>query len=435
MIRTAGLIAVFIAMALSFQVGTVASVSGQQVIDQIHDVRSAPSVRWWYGVARFVSLAGAIGLLGGGWWLLQRDASPVSLRGPRRLLGVAWAAMLVASLAAFGLSGAEAVAGSLGDALDTSAWGDVAGTHTGRMLLLRVALVLVLGVLLALRERRAQGWWRGASLTAAVLALYTFSASGHANSLEPSALWIAVDVVHLGSIVVWIGGLLVLVVGGSPGVAGPAGERLVRRFSLAVSICVPLIVATGIAQTLKLAGGLDDITATDWGRLLLVKVTVVTALLAVAGVSRWLLHHDGASSTRRTLMTEAALGIVVVALSAGLVALPPAAAVAARPFAEQLSANGLIASVSLSPGSIGANEMHVEITPPGGSITPVSSATARVSLAAADIALSPVTLVKLGPNHYSGSVTFPQSGDWTIELVVQITATESVLLKTTASIP
>lgn len=421
--------------AFSFQVGSGASVSGQQLIDQVRDVRSAPSVRWWYGFARFLSLAGAIGLLGGGWWLLQGEASPVSRRGPRRLLGVAWAAMLVGSLAAFGLFGAAAVAGSLGDAFNTSAWGDLATTQTGRMLLLRVALVLVLGVLLALRNRRAQGWWRGASLTAAVLALYTFSASGHSNSLDPPALWIAVDVVHLGSIAVWIGGLLALAVGGSPGVAGPAGERLVRRFSLAVSICVPLIVATGIAQTLKLAGGLDDITATDWGRLLLIKVTVVTALLAVAGVSRWLLHHDGASSTRRTVIAEAVLGIVVVALAAGMVALPPEPAVAARPFAEQLSANGLIASISLSPGSVGGNEVHIELTPPGGSITPISSATARVSLAAADVALSPVTLVKEGPNHYSGSVIFPRSGDWTFELVVQITETESVLLKTTVSIP
>ena len=97
--------------AFSFQVGAAVSVPDEQLIDQVGDVRSAPSVRWWYGFARFLSLAGAIGLLGGGFWLLQGEASLVSRRGPRRLLGVAWAAMLVGSLAAFGLFGAEAVAG------------------------------------------------------------------------------------------------------------------------------------------------------------------------------------------------------------------------------------------------------------------------------------------------------------------------------------
>jgi copper transport protein len=265
--------------------------------------------------------------------------------------------------------------------------------------------------------------------------LYTFSASGHPNSLEPAALWIAIDLVHLGSIAVWIGGLLALAIGGSVALAGDDGERLVRRFSLAASVCVPLIVATGVAQTLKLAGGLDDITATDWGRLLLTKVTVVTALVAVAGVSRWLLQHDGAASIRRTVIVEAVLGVVVVAIAAGMVALPPEPAVATRPFTEQLSANGLIADISLSPGSVGGNEVHIVITPPGGSIAPVSSATARVSLPSSDIPLSPVTLVKEGPNHYSGSITFPRSGDWTFEVVVNITATDSVLLKTTVSIP
>ena len=167
-------------------------------------------MRWWYGFARYLSLAGAIGLLGGGWWLLQGNVALASRPGPRRLLHGAWVSLLVGSVAAFALFGAEAVAGSLGDAFDTSAWGDLATTQTGRMLLLRVALTLVLGVLLAFRGRRAQGWWRSASFTAAVFTLYTFSASGHPNSLEPAALWIAIDLVHLGSIAVWVGGLLAL---------------------------------------------------------------------------------------------------------------------------------------------------------------------------------------------------------------------------------
>jgi copper transport protein len=210
---------------------------------------------------------------------------------------------------------------------------------------------------------------------------------------------------------------------------------MARRFSTAAAICVPLIIGTGVAQTLQLAGGLDDITATDWGRLLLTKVTVVVALLAVAGVSRWLLRHDGAASIWRTVMAEAALGMVVVGIAAGMVALPPEPPVAARPFAEQLAANGLIAIVSLSPGVVGGNEVHITVTPPGGSITPIASVAARVSLPSAAVPNAPVTLVKEGVNHYSGSVTFPRSGDWTLEVVIQVTATETALLSTTVPIP
>jgi copper transport protein len=210
---------------------------------------------------------------------------------------------------------------------------------------------------------------------------------------------------------------------------------MVRRFSLAASICVPLIVATGVAQTLRLAGGLDDVTATDWGRLLLVKVTVIAVLLAIAGVSRWLLHHDGAASVRRTVVAEFVIGVVVVGIAAGMVGLPPVPAVVAQPFETQLTSAGLIATISLSPGSVGGNEVHITITPPGGSITPVVGVTARVSLPAQNVPFAPVTVVEEGPNHFSGSVTLPRSGDWTFEVVVQVTDADSALMKTTVPIP
>ena len=129
------------------------------------------------------------------------------------------------------------------------------------------------------------------------------------------------------------------------------------------------------------------------------------------------------------------LGVVVVGIAAGMVALPPEPPVAARPFAEQLAANGLIAIVSLSPGVVGGNEVHITVTPPGGSITPIASVAARVSLPSAAVPNAPVTLVKEGVNHYSGSVTFPRSGDWTLEVVIQVSATEAALLSTTVPIP
>ena len=189
------------------------------------------------------------------------------------------------------------------------------------------------------------------------------------------------------------------------------------------------------AQALQLAGGLDDITSTDWGRLLLTKLTIVVVLLAVAGVSRWLLRHDGAVSMRRTVIAEALLGLVVIGITAGMVTLPPEPAVAARPFAVDLSVGGVIAIISIGPGSVGGNEVHITMTPPGGSITPVVSASARVSLPDQGIPSSPVTLVREGNNHYSGQVTFPRSGDWTFEVIVQLTDTDTVLLATTVPIP
>ena len=422
--------------AFRFQVGVEASGNGQDLIDQVNNgVQADPAVRWWYGVARFFSVAGAILLIGGGWWLSQCSAELARRRAVRRLMMVAWPALLAGSAAAFGLFGAQAVAGTLGDAVSASVWADVATTNTGRMLLLLVAFACVLGVLLALRRHRREGWWSGAAAAAAVLTLFSFSASGHPNALDPAALWITLDLAHLAAIAAWIGGLFIVTLSGREFLAASDGARLAQRFSLASSIAVPVIIVTGVVQTLKLAGGLDDVTATDWGRLLLVKVTIVAAAAALAGVSRWLLHHDGAASIRRTLAAEAVFGLVAIGLAAGMVALPPTPPISARAFAEQLSANGLIAAVSLSPGRVGVNELHIVITPAGGSIVPVASAIARVELVDQGVPRSPVNLLRDGPNHYSGRVAFPRSGDWTFELVVQITDTESVLLTTTIPIP
>lgn len=422
--------------AFSFQVGTGAEGDAQELVDSVRGgVRAAPEVRWWYGVARFLSLFGMLVLVGCGWWLVQPGLDLAGRRSARRVGVVAAASLVVGSAAAFGLFGAEAVAGTVGDAFNPSVWGDVATTQTGRMLLLRLAVAVLLAGLVATLQHRRAGWWRGAAFAAGLIALYTFPASGHPNSLEPAALWIAIDLAHLAAIAVWLGGLLALLIAGNTTLAEPEGAQFAKRFSRTATIAIPVIVITGVVQGLRLADGLDDLTATDWGRLLLTKVTVVAALLAVAGVSRWLLQHDGAASLRRTVIAECVLGVVVLGMAAGMVALPPQPPPQARPFAEQLSSAGLIAIITLGPGSVGSNEMHLTMTPPGGSITPIVGVTARVRLESADIPDSPVTMVREGPNHYSGSVTFPRGGDWTLEIIVQITDSQTVLLSSTVPIP
>ena len=129
------------------------------------------------------------------------------------------------------------------------------------------------------------------------------------------------------------------------------------------------------------------------------------------------------------------MGLLIVGLAAGMVGQPPRPPVAAAPFSQTVTANGVIAAVSISPGSVGGNDIHVVITPPGGSIAPVANVTARVSLPSANVPFSPVTLAAEGPNHYSGKVTFPRSGVWTMELIINITESDSALLKTTVTIP
>ncbi len=422
--------------AFSFQIGTGATGDGQDLIDQVAGGGGVDhAVKWTAGIARYLSLLGAVLLVGVGVWSVQGRPQLGTRRAVDRTMWVGWFALVLGAPLAFFVFGAQAIGGTLGDAFRPSVWGDVAGTETGRMLLLRIVLTMVLGVALVKWSSNRATWWQGVSASAGVLLIVTFPAAGHPNSLSPRLLWIAIDAAHLAAVVVWVGGLFALLLAGKAWLSEPEAVRPAERFSFTATIAVPVIVITGVAQTLKLAGGLDDVTATTWGRLLLAKTMFAVALIAVGGVSRWLLQHDGAGSLRRTVAMEAVIGLVVIGLAAGMVGQAPRPPVAAQAYEESITASGVIASVSISPGSVGGNEIHVLVTPPGGSIVPVASASARVSLPSAGIPISPVELASEGVNHFSGNVTFPESGDWTLELIVNLTETDSVLLKATVTIP
>jgi len=422
--------------AFSFQIGTTATGDADSLLGQVADgVGATPAVERLLSVARLLAFLGVVVLLGAGLFAAAAPAHLAERRGTMALLWCGAVSLLLGSLLQYGFQAAYAAAGTVGDAFTPSVWGLIDQTGTGRTILLRVALAVVLMALLALFRHRATAWWRSVALAAALATVVSFPAGGHASSLAPRLLWTAVDALHLAAMAVWLGGLVLFTVGRRVWLHDEAAVPLVRRFSAAAAVCVPLIVATGVAQTWKLSGGFDGITETAWGRTLLVKVSVVAALVAVGGVSRWLLRHTGAASLGRTVAVEAVLGIAVLALAAGMVGLAPQPAAETQVFSSTLTTAGVIVDVIVTPGQVGGNEMHLVITPPGGSLQPVAGATARVSLPERDVPNAPVTLAAEGSNHFGGPLTLPYAGTWTLELIIETEPGNSVLLVTQVPIP
>ncbi|MBK5330783.1 MAG: copper resistance protein CopC [Ilumatobacteraceae bacterium] len=414
----------------SFQVGVQSGVDVGALIDKVSGNAAADStVGRLDTAARLLALIGLIVLIGGGLLAMQSADSASNTM----LLWMAWVFLLVGSLGSFGLYGAKVVAGTPSDAISPSVWGKVVGSHTASVLLVRTVLVLVVGVLLLTFARRASDLWRGAALALAIALVVTYSIVGHAYAQHPAQLWVAVDAVHLAAISLWIGGLLMLAFGTTAWLTDPDSEGVVRRFSIISMIAVPVIVATGVAQTLKLAGNLDDVTSTSWGRTLLVKVAVVTVLIAIGGVSQWLLRNDGPSALKRNVLVEALIGIAVVGLAAALVALPPQSVAASKVFTNTLSSEGVLADVTVTPGRVGQNEVHLVITPPGGSLEPVVSTSVQATFASG--APVPATLESIGPNHYTGTITLSTAGDWNLQIIVEPTPGQSVLLSSAVPIP
>lgn len=421
--------------AFAFQVGTAQGVDTAALIDRVRaGTTVAPGVSRVAGVMRLASMLGVIAALGGGCWVALSTGPGAGAPRTRRLLWVSAVVALVGGVGVWAWFGVRLRAGSVTDGFTGLGLGDALTTRTGQLYLLRIGAAVVWMVLIgAIRDRQAT-WWRSVGLVSALVALVSFSATGHPNATRPASLWIGLDLVHLASVAVWAGGLMLFAVGGAPWFSD-AEEPTMRRFSSVAVWAVPAIVVTGVSQTLKLSGGLDDLTASAWGRYLVSKLVVVVVVVAIGGVSRWALHHAGPSSIRRTVGAEAVLSVAVVALAAGLVAVPPHAGPPSKAFSATLSQADLIVDVNVGPGQVGSNEIHVVITPPGGSLKPVAGVRARAALAERSIPNSPLTLERLGPNHYSGVWVVPAPGSWKLQLIIETTPGSSSQLTATVEIP
>jgi copper transport protein len=408
--------------AFSFQIGTAGGVNSQELLDRVSGGAAADEivgrtlgVNRWLGFLGLVGVAGA--LLIGHWSRAERL---------RSLYTAGSVLLLLAAAAAFGLYGAQVVGGGIGDAVRPSVWGDIATTRTGRWLLVRMICAGVL--VLALRVRgRDDVRWRALATAATVGAVASWSASGHPAATEPSAAWGLLDAAHYGAAAVWAGGLLAMLWAGRSWRAADESAAVLRRFSGVATAAVPVIVVTGVVQGWHL-GDIDDVTATEWGRYLLVKVVLVTVLVTLGGVSRWLLQHHHPSSVGRLVAAEALVGVTVLGLTAGLVGVPPRVALTAAPVSVTLTNAGVVVDVTVTPALVGRNELHIVVTPPGGNLAAVAGLTARASLPAEDTPFSPVTITDEGINHFTGSITFPTGGAWRVEIIVETAPAQTVLL-------
>ena len=422
--------------AFSFQVGTATGGDSAKLLDTVlHGSHAAPVVGRTNGVARFSAFLGAAILLGGLFMVMMAGGEVLHGWATRRLLWLGWALLTIGSMANFGLLGAISKAGSLGDMFDTSLWSNVAGTRTGGLLVARLVLMLLFIPVVMFVNRKQARWWPVAVPLLGLLTVFTFSAGGHPSVADQPALWIGVDAVHMAFVVLWLGSLVMMAVGGGAWTRDDQFAGAVRGFSRVATIGIPLIIATGFAQTWRLGASLSTHTDTTWGRLLLAKVAIAVLMVTIGAASRWLLSHEGPGSLRRLVLIEAVCGIAVLGLAAGLVTQPPTLAAPAKVFTASLTESGLIADVSLAPGRVGLNDVHLVVTPSGGSLTPVVSIKATMSLPAQQIVDTEVTLTAEGTNHYSGKVTLPFAGDWVLKVTVEPVAGQSVVLSSGVSIP
>jgi putative copper resistance protein D len=237
----------------------------------------------------------------------------------------------------------------------------VLDTQYGITWLVRHGLLVLAGALLLLRgfERDGRDWLalRLELILLGAASLGLLPLAGHAAAAPqwPAAAIVA-DMAHLLATGVWLGGLLplALLLAWTATLSGPAAATVVagaaRRFSALGLAAVVLLVVTGSYTTWEQVGSVPSLVGTPYGRWLLVKLTLLLALLVLAASNRvWLTPRlvraaaaggDAAATARlrRQVLGEALLGVAILGVVAVLgLTTPGRHAVIAWPFDFRLS--------------------------------------------------------------------------------------------------
>ncbi len=233
------------------------------------------------------------------------------------------------------------VSGRAGGLLEPAIWLRLLlHSRFGTIWLLRHGLLVLLAALLLLREREesAVDWtaWRLEAWTLGAVAAAAMAWAGHAAAAEPLGLVAALaDACHLVAAGLWLGALfpLALLLHAASRAAGadarPYAVLAVRRFSAVSLVVMLVIVATGLWNAWVEVGSVPALVGTRYGRLLLVKITLLGPIVAFAAANRRrflpALSGDGVTVGRpamarlsRFIVWELALALLILAVTAML---------------------------------------------------------------------------------------------------------------------
>jgi len=225
------------------------------------------------------------------------------------------------------------------------------------------------------------------------------------------------DALHLSSVILWVGGLVVLACGGV--LRSTNADVVVNRFSRLATFAIPIAVLTGLWQMWHLVPAVSDITQTKWGQALLVKSCLVVAAVTLGAFARWLIRRGEGTLIHRVVVVEVLIAVLALGVTAGMLSQSPEVRAANAVFSTQLVDGDMIASIAVTPGSVGNNEIHVTISTPSGSLSPVDNITMRLTLPGSEVPTITAAVSELGPNHFVGTLSILTPGTWNLEILVQ----------------
>ena len=409
--------------SFAFSIGTsLSDVTSILVGDQGHK----HGLNNLFNILRFVMFAGVMALIGGVGLVVFGAKRAPSIRTRMSLWG-AWTFAIVSSIEALFAYGPHASGVKVYNFTDLSLLGDTVTTMYGQATLLRISLLLGFSLLLMKLEFRNKRLWRLSAIGSSVAVAATLSAVGHPSGQSPVAFSFSLDVLHILAVSLWIGALFLITIDRKFWLQS---TQSMLWFSRIAGYSVAVIAVTGVAQSMLLMNGPRNLFVLDYGQKLVVKVGLVLVLVAIGALSRTTLRKSGPAKLHQSVVVESLVALMVVAITALLVALPPREQNSNAPVQFSLKQSGLIADITVTPARIGAAEIHLNMGSLVGSFAQMTSVTARMSLPSKNIPNGPIVLERTGPNHYTAIVNFAYAGKWHIEFLVKPDPSRTVLFTT-----
>lgn len=401
--------------AFPFEIGRTTSGGGADVVAQIlSGLDSASPLETPLTIARFIAYFALVALVGA--LALVWGTSLITSVRMRQIFSLSLVSLAVSSVGIVLLQGAYATGRSWGAVFDMDLLADVLRTRIGAASMVRCAAIVVWGVLFLFLHRASTALWNNTAVITAAVSILTFSVSGHASAGSLPVVFVLVDAVHFGAIAMWVGGLVAMFfLRHEPGVD-------VQRFSRLATRALPVVVLTGVAQGLHLMDGLGDLGSTRYGQLLVAKVAVVAIVVLSGAAARQRIADNSITPIGSIVKFDALLIVIVLALTSVLVGTAPGSTdnPADKIFSSTQIQGDVLADLTVVPARVGASEVHVILTPPGGALAPVEDVVVQFLLPTRQIPAIPVAMIELGPNHWTGVVQFPFLGDWEIKVQVEV---------------
>jgi putative copper export protein len=195
----------------------------------------------------------------------------------------------------------------------------------------RACGVRLVGLALTLFVLSKKPVFRGPAIVGAIIASTSFAWVGHIHGLAPNTAPGLLLCLHLLCAAFWLGALPPLWIIATGTNESQIAAAAARFGKLAVRV-VALLIAAGASLLLMLIGSAAQFWASDYGRMMAIKLLAVAALLSLAAWNKLILtprlfqgDARAVSKFRRTLLAEMGVGALILLTTAAFTTLtgPP----------------------------------------------------------------------------------------------------------------